>query len=169
MTIRQRLWFVLLACTATWVGVDVATVQAIERKPLPAFSVQAPGGTAVRSAELGTDGKWLFVYVEPSCITCDTLLRTIDQGTDPLVASRMVIVVGGVNQASIGQFAAAFPVLATAMWYADPSGSATTALKAAGTPFVVGMKQHTMQWMMTGVVPNAESAKSALVSWAGQP
>ena len=156
-----------LACVAIWLGMAAPTL-AIERKPLPAFTLTTLGGAAAQSAELTRDGKWLFIYVQPVCAQCDALLNSIDEAEQPLVAARMVIVVGGLDDAGASQFARAYPKLSTAEWYADPSRTVPRILKAPAVPFVFGMKQQITEWGMVGVVPDAVSAKSALVSWAGR-
>ena len=163
----RRLFIPPLACAAIWLGLTAVPL-ATERKPLPAFTLTNPGGADVQSAELTQDGQWLFVYIQPACAPCDTLLRTIDEAEQPRVASRMVIVVGGVDATGLAQVAAGFPKLTTAAWYADPTRSVPRLVKAPGPPFVFGMKQQITEWGMVGVVPDAVSAKSALVSWAGR-
>ncbi len=149
------------------IGACGAAVQAIERRPLPAFTVTGSGGAAVNSADLTQPGKWLFVYVSSGCAPCNTLLRTVDETQQPLVAGRMVIVVGGVNDGDLPAFKAQYPKLTTATWYADATRSAARRLKAPGIPFVFGMKQQITEWAWIGVAPDTASAASALISWAG--
>ena len=165
-TIR-RLVIPTLACAAVWLWLEAAPA-ATERKPLPIFAVTAASGTEVSSADLTQDGRWLFVYIQPACTQCDVLLRTIDEAEQPRVAARMVIVVGGVDATGLAQVAARFPKLTTSAWYADPTQSVARLVKAPGPPFVFGLKQQITEWGMVGVVPDAVSAKSALVSWAGR-
>lgn len=163
----RRLFIPPLACAAIWLGLSAVPL-ATERKPLPAFTLTTAGGADAQSAELTRDGSWLFVYVQPACTPCDTLLQTIDEAEQPLVAARMVIVVGGVDATRLAAFAARFPQLTTAAWYADATRSVPRLVKAPGPPFVFGMKQQITEWSMVGVVPDAASARSALVSWAGR-
>lgn len=164
-TIRRVV--ISLVCTAIWLGLAAAPA-ATERKPLPTFTVTATGGGAVTSNDLTREGRWLFVYVQPDCTECRTLLATIDETDQPRVAARMVVVVGGVDDAGLTAFSAAFPRLATAAWYADSERTVPPAVKAPGLPFVFGMKQRITEWGMIGVVPNAAAVRSALVSWAGE-
>ncbi len=166
-SLSSRTRRVLVSAALVWAC--GAAVLAIERRPLPAFTVTAHGGAAVNSTNLTQEGKWLFVYVEAACAPCDALLRTIDETDQPLVASRMVIVVGGVNDIDLATFASGYPRLTTATWYADASRTAARQLKAPGMPFVFGMKQQITEWAWVGVLPDAASAASALVSWAGRP
>lgn len=165
-TIR-RVVIPVLACAAIWLGLAAAPA-ATERKPLPTFTVTATGGGVVASADLTHEGRWLFVYVQPACEECRTLLATIDETDQPRVAARMVIVVGGVDDAGLAAFSAAFPKLTTAAWYADSERAVPPAVKAPGLPFVFGMKQRITEWGMIGVVPDATAVRSALVSWAGE-
>ena len=167
MESAHRLLISPLACAAIWLGLSALPL-ATERKPLPAFTLINSGGADVQSAELTQDGRWLFVCIQPACEPCDTLLRTIDEAEQPRVAARMVIVVGGVDAIGLAQIAAGFPKLTTAAWYADSTRSVPRLVKAPGSPFVFGLKQQVTEWGMVGVVPDAVSAKSALVGWAGR-
>lgn len=167
MRTRRKLLLQSIGCAAIALCLGAAT-EAIERKPLPAFTLTTLGGATTQSADLTQDGRWLFIYVRPACDQCAALLNTIDEADQPLVAARMVIVIGGLDVAGAAQFAAAFPKLTTAAWYADPSRSVPRLVKAPGIPFVFGMKQRITEWGWIGLLPDAASATSALVSWAGR-
>jgi hypothetical protein len=160
MPIRCCLIVALLAAS-------VVRMAAIERKPLPTFPLVALDGTDVASDRIVRDGKWLLVYVRPACIPCDTLLRTIDPGTDPGLADRLIIVVGGDN-AGIVKLSADYPKLAGVRWFADTGLALPKALPVAGAPVVFGLRGKMVEWSRTGLAPSAASVKSAMTSWVGR-
>lgn len=162
-----RLLLYGLACSTVWVGLG-ATPRAIERKPLPAFTVTTLGGAAVQSAEITQPGKWLFIYVQPQCAQCEALLRALDGAGQPAAVARMAIVVGGLDEAGAARFAETFPNLATATWYVDAGRVAPRLTKAPGLPFAFGMRDAVTTWAQVGAVPDTASAVSALVSWTRQ-
>jgi hypothetical protein len=139
--------------------------RAIERKPLPPFSLEALDGRPVSSVDIVQPGKWLLLYVRPGCGPCDTLLETIDPKANPIVPTRALIVIGGVNAQAAAKLAAHFGDLKGAAWYADPTRAMESALPLAGAPVVFGMKENMLEWSIAGVVPSAAAMKSALRSW----
>jgi hypothetical protein len=139
---------------------------AIERKPLPVFSITALDGTEVTSDSLVVDGQWLLVYVQTGCSACDSLMRAVvEERTD--LASHMVIVIGGVDSATAARLAGAFPKLSGARWYADKTNVLETTLRTPGAPVVYGLRGNMLEWSLTGIVPDAAAYKTALVSWVG--
>jgi hypothetical protein len=140
---------------------------AIERKPLPQFSVVALDGTLTASAALIAEEKWLLVYIQPGCTPCDGLLRSIDAVEHPHVAGKLTVVVGGTDAAGAARLAAAYPTLAGSRWYADPKRTVGKALPLAGAPVVFGLKGKMLEWSRTGLTPSIASVKSAMTSWAG--
>jgi len=143
---------------------------AIERRPLPDFTVAALDGSSVTSADVVLKGRWLLVYVQTSCAPCDALFRLIDSAaaTDPPPSpSHMVIVVGGVDGPTAAKLASNFSDLAGATWYADPSLALRQALDVSLAPVVFGLRDNRLDWSILGVQPDARSVKSALTSWVG--
>jgi hypothetical protein len=141
---------------------------AIERKPLPAFSITALDGTEATSDSLVSTGQWLLVYLQTGCSACDALMRAVvEERTD--LASHMVIVIGGVDAATAARLAGAFPRLSGARWYADTTNVLGTTLRTPGAPVVYGLRGNMLEWSLTGVVPDAAAYKTALVSWVSTP
>lgn len=141
---------------------------AIERKPLPAFSITALDGTEATSDSLVSTGQWLLVYLQTGCSACDTLMRAVvEERTD--LASHMVIVIGGVDAATAARLAGAFPRLSGARWYADKTNVLGTTLRTPGAPVVYGLRGNMLEWSLTGIVPDASAYKTALVSWVTTP
>jgi len=156
--------------SAAAIAVLVASARApnaIERKPLPVFTLDALDGRAVSSADVARAGKWLLIYVRPGCGPCDTLLDAIDPLVNPLVPARTVVVIGGVTPEGAAKLAVRFGDLKGAAWYADPQGAMAAALPLAGAPVVFGLNRTMIEWSLAGVVPDKAAVKSALVSWAG--
>jgi hypothetical protein len=112
-------------------------------------------------------GKWLIVVVQPRCAACDAFLQTVDAQAQPHLPARMVIVVAGADEGATAAYAGRFPDLAQARWFADEPRTAARALKASATPVVFGVRTARLEWGLVGVVPDAASVRSALVSWAG--
>ena len=141
---------------------------AIERKPLPVFSITALDGTEVTSDSLVAEGQWLLVYVQTGCSACDSLMRAVvEERTD--LASHMVIVIGGVDAATAARLAGRFPTLSGARWYADKTNVLGSTLRTPGAPVVYGLRGNMLEWSLTGIVPDAASYKTALVSWVSAP
>lgn len=142
--------------------------EAIERKPLPAFSLTALDGTEATSDSLVSTGQWLLVYLQTGCSACDSLMRAVvEEQTD--LAPHMVIVIGGVDAPTAARLAGAFPRLKTARWYADTSNTIAATLRTPGAPVVYGLRGNMLEWSLTGVVPDAASYKTTLVSWVTAP
>ena len=139
---------------------------AVERKPLPPFSVVARDGTETPSEALTTEGPWLLMYVQPGCTPCDAILRSIDTA-EAHVAGRLIVVVGGADAAGAARLAAGYPKLAASRWYADPDKTMGKALPLAGTPVVFGLRGRMLEWSRAGLTPSMASVKSAMTSWAG--
>lgn len=158
-TMSVRLCLVVALLTTT-----LGPLTAIERKPLPPFSVVARDGTETSSDELTTEGKWLLVYVQPGCTPCDGVLRSIDTA-DAHIAERLTVVVGGANAADAARLAAGYPKLAASRWFADPERSMGKALPVAGMPVVFGLRGRMLEWSRAGLTPSIASVKSAMTSW----
>ena len=159
-----------LSCLLAGLLVTVPSgTSAIERKPLPVFALVARDGSDVSSTDLARDGKWLLIYVRPGCEPCDTLLNTIDPQQQPETARHLVVVIGGVRPATADALASGFADLRGAVWYSDATDTMRAALSIGSAPVVFGMRRNIVEWSLTGVVPNAASVKSALVSWVGTP
>lgn len=139
---------------------------AIERKPLPPFSVVARDGTDTSSDALATEGQWLLIYVQPGCTPCDAVLRSIDTA-EAHVAGRLTVVVGGADAANAARLAAGYPKLAASRWYADPQRTMGEVLPLAAMPVVFGLRGRMLEWSRAGLTPSIASVKSAMTSWAG--
>jgi hypothetical protein len=138
---------------------------AVERKPLPPFTVTALDGTAIASAELARDGNWLLVYVRRDCGSCDAVLRAIPADTVPGLAQRVVVIIGGVTPADVQEVPAQFKGLAAAAWTTDPSGDASARLDVRGVPVVLGIRGATIEWALAGVLSNSAELQSILSTW----
>lgn len=146
------------------VAASSAIVHAIERKALPAFALTTLDGRQVSSHDLIRAGNWLLVAVRPACAPCDTLLRTIDPTVAPDLPGHTVVVIVGVDVATAARLADRFSGVAGIAWYADPDG-AMKDVPLATAPVVFGMRESTIEWSLAGVVPDAVSMQTALVSW----
>jgi hypothetical protein len=153
-----RLCLVLALLTAPWWPLN-----AIERKPLPQFSVIALDGTGTASDALVSEEKWLLLYIQAGCAPCDGLLRSIE--AEQSIAGKLTVVVGGADAAVAARLAAAYPKLAGSRWYGDPKKSMGRVLPLAGAPVVFGLRGKMLEWSRAGLVPDERSVISALASW----
>jgi hypothetical protein len=137
---------------------------AVEPVPLPDIQLTAADGSTVKSSALPTTGNWLIIYIQPRNQFSDNLLRLLKKDQYPTLAAHAVIIVGG----SIDDLKTAqtrFPDLATATWYADTNRSAFTLMKLTGAPMILGIKQRTIAWSLSGVLSDVNVAKSILNTW----
>jgi hypothetical protein len=138
---------------------------AVERMPLPAFTLTRGDGTMVASDRLVQQGGWALIYVAPQCVPCQAVLRSIDRAEQPALGRRLVIVVAGVSLADLLQEAARYPDLSDATWLADPSNAIPQSIGQGGAPTIVGMRDKMIEWSVAGVLTDAADVKSILVNW----
>jgi hypothetical protein len=138
---------------------------AVERMPLPAFTLTAGDGTAVTSDRLVQPGSWALIYVAPDCAACQAVLRSIDRAERQAPTRRLVIVVAGVNADNVLAEAARYPNLSDVTWLADPSNAVLQQIGQPGAPIIFGMRARMIEWSLAGVLMDATDARSILVSW----
>jgi len=138
---------------------------AVERMPLPAFTLTAGDGTAVTSDRLVRPGSWALIDVAPDCAPCQAVLRSIDRAEPQVPARRLVIVVAGVNAEGVLAEAARYPNLADATWLADPSNAMLQQIGQPGAPTIFGMRARMIEWSLAGVLMDATDTTSILASW----
>ena len=166
MKMRSKLTTAVIAVVIALVA---RRAGAIERRPFPAFQLAALDGAAVASPQLAVDGQWLFVYVAPGCASCDRLLASFKAWQTSDLLARTVIVVGGTTDGAAAYLGASLPPEVSAIRsYADPLGSAWTALELTGTPMIIGVKDGTIRWSISGVLNDPRALESAVKTWVGQ-
>lgn len=156
---------------AAAVVVVAAGVDAIEQRPLPAFTVTAADGAEMPSAGLVREGKWLIVYVTPACRTCEGLLRDMARWDSTALPGATVLIVGAAAHAEAGGYVSKVvpEALSAASWFADVQGQARGALRLQGAPVVIGMRGERIQWAIAGVLNDPRTLESALRSWVERP
>lgn len=137
---------------------------AVEPVPLPDIQLTAADGTTVKSSALPTTGNWLIIYIQPRNQFSDNLLRLLKKDQYPTLAAHAVIIVGGSTD-DLKTAQSRFPDLATATWYADTNRSAFNLMKLTGAPMILGIKQRTITWSLSGVLSDVNVAKSILNTW----
>jgi hypothetical protein len=157
-----------LAIVVGIVLMGLAAVRANQATPLPDLALMNLEGTALKGQTELPSGKWLLVYVQPNCRPCDRLLNLVKQDENPGLASRMVIVAGGVDRATAAAARDKLRDLADARWYTDQSGKASAALKMSGVPMVFGVRDKMIEWRLSGVLPADSKVKSILASWVAE-
>lgn len=137
---------------------------AVEPVPLPDIQLTAADGSTVKSTALPSQGNWLIIYIQPRNQFSDNLLRLLKKDQYPTLAQHAVIIVGGsVDDLKTAQ--TRFPELASATWYADTNKSAFSLMKLTGAPMILGIKQRTITWSLSGILSDVNVAKSILNTW----
>jgi hypothetical protein len=142
------------------------TAQTTESETLPNFSVTALDGRTVTSNQLTTEGKWLLVYVEASCRTCDEfydVFRLEQLGMDH--GGKVVVVVGGAVHKEVERIAKRVPWIARGSWYADPAKQVAVSLQLTGAPVVSGIQDGKKVWDFSGLMADTKNLKSILDTW----
>ena len=137
---------------------------AVEPVPLPDIQLTAADGSTVKSNALPSQGNWLIIYIQPRNQFSDNLLRLLKKDQYPTLAQHAVIIVGGsVDDLKTAQIR--FPELSLATWYADTNKSAFGLMKLTGAPMILGIKQRTITWTLSGILSDVNVAKSILNTW----
>lgn len=137
---------------------------AVEPVPLPDIQLTAADGSTVKSSALPATGNWFIIYIQPRNQFSDNLLRLLKKDDYPTLAAHAVIIVGGSTD-DLKTAQARFPDLASATWYADTNRSAFTLMKLTGAPMILGIKQRTISWSLSGVLSDVNVAKSIVNTW----
>ncbi len=138
--------------------------EAFERKPLPAFDLTALDGLLVRSDQLPRPGRWLLVYVQGDCFACDALLDLFQDPGAAGPSSKVVVVAKGAAE-DVARLSAQFPHLGQASWYADNTGAAYDQLQLRGAPIVLGLREGTIDWNLSGFPAGSGAVQSILATW----
>lgn len=144
----------------------IAPLEAQQQRPLPAFTVVAPGGAAAPSQQLSTEQRWLLLYVTPGCPSCDQLVASLKEWHTPQLAARTVIVVRANAADAAAYMTAHLPVeAADVSWYADTTSSAWQALRLTGAPVLVGIESGDIKWSISGVLNDPNALEPVVRSW----
>jgi len=144
----------------------VVPLEAQQQRPLPAFTVTAPGGAAAPSQQLSTEQRWLLLYVTPGCRSCDQLLASLKEWHTPQLAARTVIVVRANAADAAAYMTSHLPLEASDIsWYADTSSSAWRALALTGAPVLVGIESGDIKWSISGVLNDPNALEPVVRSW----
>jgi hypothetical protein len=163
MLVQQK-FLRAIAITLGMVFLLSMMAMAVEPVPLPDIQLTSADGAAVKSSALPTTGNWVIIYIQPRNQFSDNLLRLLKKDQYPTLAQHTVIIVGGsVDDLKTAQ--ARFPELASATWYADTNRSAFTLMKLTGAPMILGIKQRTIAWSLSGILADVNVAKSILNTW----
>jgi len=155
------------AAVVTTFSVTVAAglVQAVEQRPLPAFSVVSLEGAATSSGQLAAPGQWLCIYVTPTSPASVRLLKAMKGWESPAMAQRVVVVVGAPVEAATAFAAGQAQEFPGVRWYADPRGEAWKALRLTGTPYLLGVRDARIIWSLAGVLNDPTTLESVIRSW----
>jgi hypothetical protein len=137
---------------------------AVEPVPLPDIQLTAADGTTIKSTALPSQGNWLMIYIQPRNQFSDNLLRLFKKDQYPTLAPHAVIIVGG-SVDDLKNAQARFPELAAATWYADTNRSGFGLMKLTGAPMILGIKQRTIAWSLSGILADVNVAKSIVNTW----
>jgi hypothetical protein len=140
------------------------SLSATERKPLPQFSVLSLSDQFVDSSTFVLQRNWLMLLVRPDCAPCDRLLAAIPREFEGW-PSRVVVIVIDADLAATAAYAARFPDLSGARWYADQSRQSYAVSTLPGTPIMFGLRNNVLEWSLVGLAPDVQTARSAMTTW----
>ena len=146
-----------------------ARLVADERRPLPAFTVVAPTGVSVASAQLSTEPHPLLVYVVPDCRACDRLIAALIDWQPTLPANRLVVIIGASTEAA-RTYAQDRHIAGTTTisWYADPLQTGASALGVRHMPALVAVDNDRIEWTVSGVLNAPGALESIVRSWTAR-
>jgi hypothetical protein len=154
------------AVMAALVACAYQPIAAVEKGPLPAFTVTTIDGAPIDSALMTAETQYVLLYVRPDCRPCDRLLGLLRSANSPQFTSRIVVIVSGAPAAGAAYVARQIPASAGAVtWYADTEGGGFRALRLAGMPELIGVKNGEMEWSIAGVLNDAATVESVVRSW----
>lgn len=143
----------------------VALVQAKKPAPLPDFPLTTTDGNVVNFSKLHLPDHWLLFYVNDNSGYSTAVLDALRNEPPSALNGKMLVIVSGAAGKDIAPFAARYPHLKTVTWYADPKRDALRALSLRGAPTVLGVRQDTIQWMLTGALADPSRLTAILRSW----
>jgi hypothetical protein len=163
MRVQQK-FLRAIAVTLGMVFLLSMVAAAVEPVPLPDIQLTAADGATIKSTALPSQGNWLMIYIQPRNQFSDNLLRLFKKDQYPTLAQHAVIIVGG-SVDDLKNAQARFPELALATWYADTNRSAFGLMKLTGAPMILGIKQRTIAWSLSGILADVNVAKSIVNTW----
>jgi hypothetical protein len=156
------------ALTAALIVAAGRVGMAVERKPLPAFTLTAADGAAVTSDRLVQSATWALIYVTPQCAPCQAVLRSLDRPGTSAPHRRLVIVVAA-DAEGLRAEAGRYANLSDATWLADPSHAMLQLFEQPGAPVIFGVRARMIEWSLAGVLMDATDAESIVVAWLSSP
>jgi hypothetical protein len=165
--VRARLLPALLVCCVA--SIAPAALRAAAQQPLPGFSVSSPEGGIVAAAELSREQRWLMVYVEPNCRSCDRLVSALVGWQRTLPPGRIVVVIGG-GLAGAQAYARerGLDGATGITWYADPDRRGASALGLQHLPSLVAVESGRIGWVLSGVLNDPGAVESAVTNWTAR-
>src|SRR5688572_11388790 len=154
--------FVLVAAVIALLS---PVLQAAPIAPLPQFFVTAINGQSfVDSSTFVRPGNWMLVIVRADCLPCDKVLGVMSEMS---AGPSLVVIVAGTNAAGGAAYAARYPQLASARWYADPNYETSNLSPLRAAPLMFGLRGNMQRWSLAGIVPDLDSVRAALLNWLG--
>lgn len=145
----------------------VSTLRAAPIAPLPQFVVTGINGQQLESSTFVRPGNWMLVIVKDGCLPCDTLLEAMSElgAADMAAPASVVVIVTDTNAAGAAAYAARFPGLAPARWYADPARATSAVSPLSAAPLMFGLRGNMTRWSLAGIVPDLATVRAAVVNW----
>lgn len=146
-----------------------ASLEAVERKPLPPFSVTSSTGAVLTNAQLPVPEQWLLIYVSPGCAACDGLLASLKSWQSAQLLQHTILIVGAQPADAQTYITRVLPPEVAAIpWYADNQAQVWNGLHLTGTPVLVGVRKGQVQWAISGVLNDPSSLQSVVTNWVAQ-
>ncbi|MCU1382352.1 MAG: hypothetical protein JWL71_1049 [Acidobacteria bacterium] len=164
--IKSAIRIAQAAVMATLLVSSCQPVAAVERGPLPAFTVTTLDGTPIDSTHMTPESQYVLLYVRPDCRPCDRLLALLRSVNAPHFTSRVIVIVNGDPRAAAAYVGRHIPASAGPVtWYADSDSNGFRALRLTGMPELIGVKDGEMMWSIAGVLNDAATVESVVRTW----
>ncbi len=162
-----RRWLVTLTITLA-LGI-AATLDASEKRPLPAFPLTMLDGSPTNSIAAAGGGTRLIVYVSPGSAPSDRLVRALKQWDSEALRGRTLVILGN-HRADAQKWVDAAGADALAVPYAvDEGGEGRRALSLTGAPHLLGIADGRIEWAISGVLNDPRILESVIRTWLARP
>jgi hypothetical protein len=161
---RRRRFEWLTAAIAVALMATGGSLSAERRRALPELNLTTLQGAIVGRDSIKQSGPFLILYVTPDCQACDTVLTALAGAKPPLPSGRIVVVVAD-GQTGAKDLRGRYPALDLSQWLMDPSREGFRTLGLSGTPTVLGVRDDTIEWRLSGAAIKGARLRSVFESW----
>jgi hypothetical protein len=154
-----------IVCVSLALLALAAEPQAQQGRTLASFVLSSANGDPVASASLVRQGPWVLIVTPHGCRPCDASVTDIDAALATAQASRVAVIVSGASAAQLTAMRDRGVALSAAGWFSDEASAAMPALRARGTPLVIGLLGDRVMWTRNAAGMAAPEVQSLVTSW----